>query len=205
MKYLPLTVLAFVCINSITVAAQADRNPNDQNPPAAGRAVDPWERLSNDISKIARSVESLNNNWGAFMKTFSTNQGLVLTERQQKLVLALEVLNRVEVSYNNMQKLKLDLTERQSRVRLQLAQIADDLLPQSIDRYVSMRGTLDTDPIREVRKQALVKEQRELSLLNQQLDRELLTLADDMKRTELQMRTIRQQVFGEVEKQLSDL
>ena len=205
MKRLPLSILAFIFVGSINIFAQADRNPADQNPPGAARVVDPWERLSNDISKIARSVESLNNNWATFMKTFSTNQGLVLSEKQQKLILALEVLNRVEVSYNNMQKLKLDLTERQSRVRLQLAQIADDLLPQSIDRYVSMRGTLDTDPIREVRKQALIKEQRELSLLNLQVDRELINLNDEMRRTELQMRTIRQQVFGEIEKQLSDL
>jgi hypothetical protein len=205
MKYFPLMVLAFICILSLNVSAQTDRNPADPNPPAAGRTIEPWDRLSSDISKIARSVESLNNNWGTFMKTFSTNQGLVLSEKQQKLVLALEVLNRVEVSYNNMQKLKLDLTERQSRVRLQLAQIADDLLPQSIDRYVSMRGTLDTEPLREVRKQALIKEQRELSLLNQQIDRELFNLGEEMRRTELQMRTIRQQVFGEIEKQLSDL
>ena len=169
------------------------------------RGVDPWEKLSVDIGQIARSVESLNKNWATFMKTFSTNQGLVLTERQQKLILALEVLNRLEVSLSNMQKSKLDLTERQSRIRAQLAQIADDLLPQSIDRYVSMRGLLDTEGVRESRRLALAKEQREISILSQQLDRELFTLNEEIRRTELQLRTIRNQVFGEIERQLSDL
>jgi hypothetical protein len=205
MKFRGPAAVAFIFAISINIAAQAVGNPTDQNPPAAVRGIDPLDRLSGDISKIAKSVESLNKNWGSFIRTFSTNQGLILTERQQKLILALEVLNRIEVSYANMQKSKLDLAERQSRVRLQLAQISDDLLPQSIDRYVSMRGTLDTDGIREVRKQTLLKEQRELILLNQQIDRELFTLGEEMRRTELQIRTLRTQVFGEVERQLSDL
>jgi predicted nucleic acid-binding Zn-ribbon protein len=139
------------------------------------------------------------------MKTFSTNQGALLTERQQKLILALEVVNRLEVSLAAMQKSKLDLTERQSKVRASLAQIADDLLPQSVDRYVSMRGLLDTEGVRESRRQVLMKEQRELSILSQQIDRELFTLNEEIRRTELQLRTIRNQVFGEIDRQLSDL
>ena len=86
-----------------------------------------------------------------------------------------------------------------------MTEIADDLLPQSVDRYVSMRGLLDTEGVRESRRQALTKEQRELSLLSQQVERELFALNEEIRRTELQLRTIRNQVFGEIERQLSDL
>lgn len=196
-----LLVLVFVQL----VNAQAVRPPADPNQSPNFRSAEPMDNIANDISRITRAVETLSKNWGEFIKVFSTNQGLQLNDRAQKLLLALEVLNRVEVSLANMQKLKLDLLERQSKFRLQLATVTDDLQPQSIDRYVALRGTTDAEGLREIRRSALEKERRELATVLSQIERELSATEYDIRRTESQVRNLRNQIFGEVEKQLADL
>ena len=121
----------------------------------AYNANDPLTMLANDVARTAKAVETLAMSWGEFTRTFSSNQGLRLDERQQKLILALEVMNRLEVSMASMQKLRHDQTEQQSGVRLKLATITDDLRPQSIEKYVALRGSTDAEGLRRVRRQTL--------------------------------------------------
>ena len=177
-----------------------------QNSQAASalRSSDPVENISNDLARTARAVEALSRSWAEFMKNFSSNQGLQMEERERKLILALEVLNRFEVSHSNLLKLKLDLVERQNRAGRQLATVADNLLPQSIDRFVALRGTTDAENIREIRRNALSKEQRELTQLLSQINRELYTAETDVLRFEQQIKTLRSQIFGEAARQLAD-
>ena len=167
--------------------------------------ADPVQNISDQLVRIGRSVADLNKNWKAFIDRFSTNQGLQLSEHQQKLIMALEVLSRFEVSLANMQKLKLDLIERQSKFRLQLASVTDDLLPQSLNRYVALRGATDADGLRDIRHQALMREQQELSSALAQIQQEIENTNQEIGRTTLQVRSIRGRVFGEVEKDLADL
>lgn len=199
-------LLVFLFVLCSSAFAQTVRpQPGQGSVGQTYRSSDPIENISNDLSRISRSVEELNRNWAKFTSTFSSNQGLQLNERQQKLILALDVLNRTEISLANMQKLKLDLIERQSRFRLQFATVTDDILPQSLDRYVALRGTTDAEGLRDIRRQALAKEQRELAVVLNQIQRELDNTNDDIRRTELQVKNLRNQVFGEVERQLADL
>ena len=185
--------------------AQAVRSQTDPNQPSTVRPSEPTDNLANDISRITRAVETLGKNWGEFIKVFSTNQGMQLNDRAQKLILALEVLNRLEVDLATMQKQKLDLQERQSKLRIQLATVTDDLLPQSIDRYISMRGTTDAEGLREMRRLALERERRELTLVLNQIEKDINSNEIEIRRTDMQVRSLRNQIFGEVEKQLADL
>lgn len=199
-----LVALLFLLPTQVAIS-QAVRMPADPNPQPTSRSSEPLDSIANDMSRITRAVEALNKNWGEFIKIFSTNQGLQLNDRAQKLLLALEVLNRLNVDLANLQKQKLDLQERQSKFRLQLATVTDDLLPQSIDRYISMRGTTDAEGLREIRRLALERERRELNTVLNQIDRDLNANDLEIRRTEAQVRNLRNQIFGEVEKQLSDL
>lgn len=167
------------------------------------RSADPLENISIDVARMARSVETLSKSWKTFADSISNNPGMQWSEKQQKLILALEVLNRLEQSLGNMQKLKLEFAEKQSKVRLQLATVTDDLLPQSIDRYVALRGTTDAEELRDIRRQALMRERQDLSILLSQIGRELDSTNDEIRRTEFQVRTLRARVFGEVERELS--
>ena len=86
--------------------------------PASANQLD---TIAVQLEKISRSVDQLQTNWKDFFKAFSTNQGLRLTDRQQKLLLAFEVLNRAEQRLGNLQKMRMDSTEKQAELRLQLA------------------------------------------------------------------------------------
>lgn len=161
--------------------------------------------VANDISKISQAVDTLNRNLGTFFNTFSSNQGLKLSEKQQKLLLALEILSRTESSLNSAQKMKLEYIERLSRFRLQLAGISDSLLPQSVDRYATLRGTTNADEIRELRRQSLNRERVELSNAIAQIQRDVDRLNDEIRRNELQVANLRTRLFGEIDRELADL
>lgn len=191
---------------ALAVPALAQQNLPAQYPAQdISRIAEPVETISRDISKITRSVEEFNKNMKSFFESFSSNQGLKLSERQQKLLLAFEILNRSEQRLANLQRLKLDLTEKQSILRLQLARITDDLLPESLNRYVATRGTTDAEQLREIRRQALARERIELSATLNDIFRSLQEMNAEINKTEMFLQNIRQRIFPEIEKELSDL
>ena len=163
------------------------------------------ESISQDLSKIAKSVEDLNKQMKKFFETFSTNQGLKLSEKQSRILFAFEILNRAEQRIATLQTLKLTFAERQTALRLLLARITDDSLPQSIDRYVSLRGTTNAEQLREIRRQALQKEKYELTKLLDELQNNINEINEEIRQTELFLKSIRQRIFGEIDKELSDL
>ncbi|HMJ08506.1 MAG TPA: hypothetical protein VK468_05850 [Pyrinomonadaceae bacterium] len=197
---------AFVTATSIFSPAQSSQ-PIAAPSYSAGPILntETLDTMAANVARISRSVDAMNKNWGSFFSTFSSNQGLRLSEKQQKLLMGLEVLNRMEQSLATNQKQKLDYIERLSKFRLQLSTVTDDLLPQSLDRYVALRGTTDAEELRDIRRQALSKERQELSTVVSQLQRDLDRLSDDIRRSESQLATLRARIFGEVERELADL
>ncbi len=191
--------LAVILISSAAVICQRV-DPSQQS-----SRNDPLESISTDISKISRSVDGLTKNWKEFFDAFSTNQGLQLTPRQQRILLALEVLNRGEVRLGNLQKMRMDASEKLSTFRIQLARIEQDLLPESIDRYVSLRGTTDAEGLRDRRRQSLNRERIESTSLINQVQRELDITNDEIRQTEFMLKNIRVRLFPEIDRELADL
>ena len=202
MKHRIAALVLSISVLSLVGIAQTQATAEARQP--AYRSSDPIESISSDVSRTARAVESLSRSWAEFTKTFSSNQGTMFDERQRSLLLALEVLNRMETSLANMQKLRFDLTERQTNAASRIAQLSDDLLPESIDRWVSLRGTTDAEGIRNIRRQTLTKQYREWQTLLVQVTRELDSTLDDIRRTEIQVKNLRARVFGEAARQLGD-
>ena len=192
-------IAAAILIVPITVVcqAQAPLLPPDPPPVIAD--------MARDVSKISTSMEKLAGNWKSFFEAFSTNQGLQLTPAQQRILLALEVLNRTEQRLANLQKMRMDLTEKQTVFRLQLARITDDLLPESIERSVSVRGTLDAERARDIRRQALMRERTEITTVISQIQRDLITTNEDIRETERFIQGLRHRLFPQIEKELIDL
>ena len=202
MKSRIASLLAAVLVLSIAADAQASASEQARNP--GYRSSDPIENISNDVARTARAVETLSKTWAEFVKSFSTNQGLQLDARQKNLLLALEVLNRFEASLTNMQKLRFELTERQTNATTRIAQLNEDLLPESIDRSIALRGTTDAENLRLIRRQSLTRQLREWQILLGQITRELDSTLEDIRRTDLQVKSLRIRIFGEVANQLGD-
>lgn len=183
------------------------QQPQTVSPPAGqdlSRIAEPVENISREMTNVTKSVENLNKSLANFFSNFSSNQGLKLTERQQKTLYAFEILNRAEFRLANLQKLKLDLTEKQTTIRLQNARIADDLLPESVDRYVATRGTTNAEQLRDIRRQALSREKYELTNALNDIQRSLQEINTEIRQAENFSRTVRQRVFPEIEKELAN-
>lgn len=162
-------------------------------------------QINENLANITKSLNTLTQSWKKFSETFNSNQGIRLSEKQQQLLLAFEILNRAEQRIVNLQKLKLEFTEKQTNFRLQLARITDDALPESIDRYVATRGTTNSEQLREIRRQALNREKNELTDALREIENEMEKTNDEIRQTEQFVRNIRQRLFPQIEKELSDL
>jgi hypothetical protein len=161
--------------------------------------------MSGNLSRIANSVDKLSGNWKTFFDSFSTNQGLRLNERQRKLLLAFEILNRSEQRLVTLQKMRLELTEKLSSFRLQLARIDDDLLPESLDRFVSTRGSLNAEQLRDIRRQALTRERNEINNIAIQTQRELDVAETEIRETQRLISGLRERLFTQIQAELIDL
>jgi len=201
-RALLLPAVIFI-VAQITFGQARQTNPNANLP--YPQPQNPMEVVANELVKVSRSVDELNNKMKNFSETFSSNQGLRLTERQQKLLMAFEFLNRAEQRLLSLQNLKLSLSEKQTSFRLQLARINDDLLPQSIDRYVSMRGTTDAEQLREIRRQALQREKNDLTNVLYEIQNDLNSINIEINETDSFLKNLRRRLFPEIEKEISDL
>jgi hypothetical protein len=192
-------VSAIVLLNITGTFAQTNQGINSI------QTQNPLESIAQEIVRIAKSVEILNKRLENFSQTFSSNQGLRLTDRQQKILIAFEFLNRAEQRLSVLQKSKIELIEKQSSARVALAKIEEDLIPETIDRQIAVRGSTNAELVREARRQVLYKEKAELSNLLVEIQRILYETNNEIRQTDNFLKNTRQRLFPEIEREISDL
>ena len=106
------------------------------------------ENISTEISKISKSLDDLNKKLGAFSETFNSNQGLRLTEKQQRLLFAFEMLNRAETRLSTLQLLKVQLADREATTKRKIAQIDENLRSENVDRTLKRNARCGTGALR---------------------------------------------------------
>lgn len=201
-------LLLFLIVLTITATAISAQNnqPNVINEDLNRRTAQSIEDIVRELGNISKSVTDLNARLKNFSETFNSNQGLKLTERQQKLLAAFEFLNRAEQRLANLQTLKITLSERQTAARMRLAQNEIDSKPENIDRSVAVRGAItDADEMRESRRRALITQRNEINALLNEIKNSIAAINEEIRQTENFLRSIRQRIFPEIEKELSDL
>lgn len=163
------------------------------------------ENISKNMDRLTKSVEALNKGLKSFFESYTSSQGFRLSPKQQTLLMAFEVLNRAEQRLVNLQKMRLDIAEKQSPMRQLLGRVNDDLLPQSVDRYVSTRGTTNAEELKDIRRQTLNKEKNELTRVLFTMESDMAKIDDEVNYTQAFIRNIRERIFPELEKELSGL
>ena len=203
MKNIPLLFFSIVFIFSTEVFAQSNQpNVSAQN---TSQTQSPIETISVEISKIAKSVEALNLRLKNFSDTFSSNQGLRLTDKQQKLLAAFEFLNRAEQRLATLQKLKIDLSEKQTSNNTRIATVENNLRQENIDRNIAVTGSTNAEEIRSNRRQLLYKQKNELNELLNEIRNTMSDTDVEIRQTVIFLKNIRQRLFPEIEKEISDL
>jgi len=203
MKNISLLFFSIVFIFSIQVFAQSKQsNISTQQ---TLQPQNPIENISLEISRISKSVEALNLRLKNFSDTFSSNQGLRLTDRQQKLLAAFEFLNRAEQRLATLQKLKIDLSEKQTTVNSRIATVENNLRQENIDRAIAITGSTNAEEIRNSRRQLLYKQKNELTELLNEIRTTMSDTDSEIRQTVMFLKNIRQRLFPEIEKEISDL
>lgn len=192
MKIYTILLSLIFCFGTLTISAQ------DEVPAQI-------ENISDKLTDISKTLSSLNERLKTFSDTFSSNQGLQLSARQQRVLAAFEYLNRAEERLATLQRLKIDLTEKQTSIRLKLAEVEDNLRKESIDRSVALRGTTDTEAIREIRRRALGREQNELNSLSNEISSSIRDVEQEIRETNMFLNNIRRRIFPAIDREISDL
>ena len=194
MKIFPLTI--FTLALSFASHAQPDRTSNIPAP------LDPIANISIELSRISRSVAQLSDRLGQFVDKFEKVGGMTLTEKQQRMVMGLEILVRSEQRVATLQKAHSELVEKQIQVRSRLTQIDLELRPQSIERTTQLEGSTQTVEIRENRRDRLVAEQRSLALLLQQIDRNIAEAESSLREAQAHVSRLRRSLLPQIEKEI---
>ena len=130
-------VLFMLLISVTGTFAQINPSESTQNVSSA----EPIQNISQEITKISKFVQSLNAGIKELLEKFMVGKGMQLNERQQKLLLGFEVLNRAEQRLEILQKFQIEMTQKEGEVRTRMAQVQEDLIPGGIDRSIAMIGT----------------------------------------------------------------
>jgi len=198
-------VLIFLLASASGIIAQTvqpDRTTGQTNyyPQA-----DPLQNISQEITKISKSVQNFNNGIKELLEKLMVGKGMQLTERQQKLLLGFEVLNRAEQRLEILQKFQIELTQKEGEVRTRMGQVEEASFPDSIDRSVAIIGTTRTEEMRQGRRQTLNSERQGLQNLLTQIRRNLLQTNEELRQAEMFVNNLRKKVLPQIESELSNL
>ena len=200
-----IITLAFLMLGFGDLQAQTNQPNNAANQPGYGNASDPMQNISQQITGISKTMTSLNKNIKELLEKFAVGKGMQLSERQQKLLLGFEVLNRAEQRLEILQKFQIELTQKDGEVKTRMAQIDEALLPGSIERNTAMIGTTKGEELREGRRKSLETERRSLQTLIAQISRNLQQNSEELRQAENFVSVLRRKVLPAIEAEISDL
>jgi septal ring factor EnvC (AmiA/AmiB activator) len=183
---------------SLTGISAQNNQSNGQFPPTAN----PIDNISTELTAIAKSVKTLNENMKVFLDKFG---GANSNDSQQKILAGLQVLNAAEQRLGTLQKLQIDLTEKQIPSRTRLIQIEQELRPESIDRTATFIGTTKTEEFRESKRKALETEKQNLRDLLSQLEVTLAQTRSEVNEAQTLVGRLRRKLLPLIEQQISDL
>ena len=184
------------------VSAAALRAQNPQT--AVPQYNDPMGSIAYDLSRITASVQTLNERMKEFVDKFEKVGGSNMSEKQQRLIMGLELLVKSEQRLATLQKFQIDLVEKQGVSRARLAQIDRDSLPQSIDRSVAFEGTTKTEEIRESRRIALQAERQSLQTLLAQINSNLAETSEAVREAQNMVQRLRRTFLPQIERELAE-
>jgi hypothetical protein len=180
------------------IAGQQPSNPNpNQYDPNAGN-------LNYDVARIAVSVQTLTKTFKEFVDKFAKVDGLSLGEKQQKLVVGMQLLIQNEQRVATLQKFQIDMAEKESQIRSRLAQIELDLNPQSIDRTLAFEGSTQTPEIKENKRRTLQAERNILQPVLQQIQNNLQDAGYNVREAQALVQRLRRTFLPQIERELAE-
>jgi hypothetical protein len=136
-----LPVVAVVIVGSVGVFGQT-AGPGYPT-------ADPMANISVELTRVRAAVTTLSKSMIDFVDKFEKVGGVTINEKQQKLIVAMEVLQRAEARLAGLQAAQVLQVEKLNETRSKLAQNEVDSRPRNIDRSFAMEGTTELVELRE--------------------------------------------------------
>lgn len=191
-----------VVLSIVSLASAAALFGQSSQPAALPQYSDPMTSIAIDLRKISGSVQMLSERMKSFVDKFEKVGGLTLTEKQQRLVLGMEMLIRAEQRVATLQKSVIELTEKLNQSRSRLSQVESDLRPRNIDRSVALEGTTEAEELRESRRQRLQAERLSLSQLVQQIQGDVAEATDNLREAQALAGRLRRLILPQIEREM---
>lgn len=190
-KYI-FRLAAFFALGSVAIVGQT---PADSPP-------DPMANIAVELTRVRAAVASLSKSMIDFVDKFEKVGGITINEKQQKLVMAMEVLQRVEARLAGLQQAQVLQVEKLNETRAKLAQNEIDSRPRNIDRSFAMEGTTELVELRENKIAKLQTERVNLTALARQLESNLAETNEAVRDAQLMVNRLRKQYLPQVEREL---
>jgi hypothetical protein len=198
MKLRLCMISILILASTVVIAGQqpSNNNPNQYDPNAGN--------LNYDVARIAASVQTLTKTFKEFVDKFAKVDGLSLGEKQQKLVVGMQLLIQNEQRVATLQKFQIDMAEKESQIRARLAQIELDLNPQSIDRSLAFEGSTQTPEIKENKRRTLQAERNILQPVLQQIQNNLQDAGYNVREAQALVQRLRRTFLPQIERELAE-
>jgi len=165
-------------------------------------AADPMANISVEMTRVSRNVQELTDKLKDFVDKFEKVGGITFDQKQQRLVLGMEMLVRAEQRIAAWQKYQIELVEKQGETRAKLAGIEIELRPERIDRSVQFEGTTRTEELRESRRTTLQAERQSLTALMAQIQTSLNEANETLRESQALANRLRRTFLPQIEQEL---
>ncbi|MGB7201144.1 MAG: hypothetical protein WBD16_02630 [Pyrinomonadaceae bacterium] len=165
-------------------------------------AGDPITNISVEMTKVSANVTALTRTLKSFVDKFEKVGGITFNEKQQKLILGMELLQRAESRLAVLQKSQIELVEKLNETRAKLAQNEIDARPRNIDRSLAMEGTTELQELRDNKREKLQTERSNLTMLSQQIQSNLADTTDALRDAQSLVNRLRRLYLPQIEREL---
>ncbi len=165
-------------------------------------AGDPIANISAEMTKVSANVTALTKTLGSFVDKFEKVGGITFNEKQQKLILGMELLQRAESRLAVLQKSQIELVEKLNETRAKLAQNEIDARPRNIDRSLAMEGTTELQELRDNKREKLQTERSNLTMLSQQIQSNLADTTEAVRDAQSLVNRLRRLYLPQIEREL---
>ncbi len=139
----------------------------------------------------------------ARLKKLETTKKSEYDQKQQRLLLNLDILSRAESRAESLRKQLFEMIEKENSVKTRLEQIQYDARPELIDRSVAMVGSFRPEELRDQRKKSLEAEKRNLESLLTQIQTSRTTLESNVQNADSLVERVRSKLDKEIDAALA--
>lgn len=201
------SVVIWVWALSIASFAQTPErraaNPRTQEEMASNSSVD--AAVANELGLLRKSLQTLNERLRVISETLVNDKDGDAKEQEARISTGLDLLGRAEQRAELLRKQLFEMLERETALKSRLAQMDEEMRPESIERAASLVGSTRTAEIRDTRRRVLENDRRGYESLLNQTSQARQRLEDDVRQADAMVGRLRQRLFPLIDKEIEKI